>query len=217
MLQSELIVAEDRLIEAFPQLSGYRFFLVEMPRGAGGAFGGVSAGTAGAGGSRYPSEHARRIEQHLKAELSAQGLELESTLERLARYHAVENAYLAAFASIGGFGLVLGTLALGALMTRNVLERRGELALLAALGYRPRAIGVMIVSESLGLLLAGLAGGTLCGLVAVAPTLLESPATVDWSTPALTLALVVAAGAASTMLAVRAALRTSPLTGLRRE
>ena len=62
--------------------------------------------------------------------------------QRLAAFHRVENTYLSTFQSLGGLGLVLGTIGLAAVLLRNVLERRRELALLRAVGYRAGAAGV---------------------------------------------------------------------------
>ena len=42
-------------------------------------------------------------------------------------------------------GLVLGTIGLGAVLLRNVLERRGEIALLRAVGFRKQTLAVMLV------------------------------------------------------------------------
>ena len=57
------------------------------------------------------------------------------TAERLAEFHRVENTYLSTFQTLGGLGLLLGTIGLAAVLLRNVLERRRELALLGAVGY----------------------------------------------------------------------------------
>ena len=65
------------------------------------------------------------------------GGDATSTAERLARFHRVENTYLSTFQTLGGLGLLLGTVGLATVLLRNVLERRRELALLAAVGYRP--------------------------------------------------------------------------------
>jgi ABC-type lipoprotein release transport system permease subunit len=58
------------------------------------------------------------------------------TEERLANFHRVENTYLSTFQMLGGLGLILGTLGMAAVLLRNVLERRRELALLRAVGLR---------------------------------------------------------------------------------
>ena len=103
--------------------------------------------------------------------LADYGFDAQSTAARLASYHRVENTYLSTFQALGGLGLLLGTLGLGAILLRNVLERRRELALLQAVGYEGRTLGLMVVAESVVLMAAGIAHGTLSALVAVAPAL----------------------------------------------
>ena len=65
------------------------------------------------------------------------GADAMPTAERLAEFHTVENTYLSTFQTLGGLGLLIGTVGLAAVVLRNVLERRRELALLRAVGYRP--------------------------------------------------------------------------------
>ena len=79
-----------------------------------------------------------------------------------ASFHRVENTYLSTFQALGGLGLLLGTFGLAAVMFRNVLERRRELALLRAVGYSRRKVSVMILAEAALLLGAGLAVGAGC-------------------------------------------------------
>ena len=64
------------------------------------------------------------------------------TAERLEAYLAVENTYLTTFQALGGLGLLLGALGLAVVLLRSVWERRGELALLRALGYRQPGAGL---------------------------------------------------------------------------
>ena len=100
--------------------------------------------------------------QHaLEDTLGDYGLATETTAARLAGFLAVQNTYLSAFQSLGGLGLLLGTVGLAAVQLRNVLERRGELALLRAAGFRRRTWPRLVVLENLLLLLAGLAVGML--------------------------------------------------------
>ena len=60
----------------------------------------------------------------------------------------MQNTYLSTFQSLGGLGLLLGTLGLAAVQLRNVLERRGELALLRAAGFRRRTLAALVLLEN---------------------------------------------------------------------
>ena len=90
-----------------------------------------------------PPERAESVAKGLAKALSDQGFEAQSAAARLAEYNAVANTYLATFQALGAFGVILGSLGLGIVVLRNMLERRSELAMLRALGFsdgqhRPR-------------------------------------------------------------------------------
>ena len=71
---------------------------------------------------------------------------------------------------LGGLGLVLGSIGLGLVVLRNMLERRGELAMLRAVGFDRGRLKRMVFHEHWGLMLAGLVCGVLAAVVAVVPT-----------------------------------------------
>jgi len=194
VFQSELIMSEAHFLRLFPSQSGYGFFLIETPPGG-----------------------ARAVASALEESLADYGFDATVTSERLASFAVVENTYLATFQTLGGLGLVLGTLGLGAILLRNVLERRGELALLRALGFRQRALAVLVLAENGFLLVLGLLCGVTCALLAVAPHLRTHAGEMPWTQLLLMLALVIVAGMSSSALAVRAALRVPMLSALREE
>ncbi|MCX6897829.1 MAG: ABC transporter permease [Verrucomicrobia bacterium] len=194
IFQSELVMAESRFLKLFPSQSGYGFFLIEAP-----------------------VERGRQVSQLLAEALSDYGFNVTPTAERLASFAVVENTYLATFQMLGGLGLVLGTLGLGAILLRNVLERRGELALLRALGFPQRALAVLVLAENGFLLLTGLLCGVTCALLAVAPHLAANAGEMPWGQLIAMLVLVAAAGLGSSALAVRAAWRVPMLSALREE
>ena len=102
----------------------------------------------------------------------------------------------------------LRTVGLAAVLLRNVLERRRELALLGATGYRRGHIFAIIVAENALLLGWGLAAGALCAGVAIAPVVLERGGRLPAAAgTALLLVAVFAAGLLSSIVATRAALR----------
>ena len=93
------------------------------------------------------------------------------TAERLAQFHRVENTYLSTFQALGGLGLILGTIGLATVLLRNVLERRRELALLGAVGFRRGHVLTMVVAENVLLLGCGLLAGAVCAGLAIAPAI----------------------------------------------
>jgi hypothetical protein len=193
VFQGELLMAEEPFQHHFPEWDGYRFFLIE-------ALPGQTMEVAGM----------------LESRLGDFGADAASTAERLAGFHRVEYTYLSTFQMLGGLGLLLGTLGLGAVLLRNVLERRRELALLRAVGYRPSDFLTIVVAENVALLTAGLGVGTLSALLAIAPMLLDRGGRLPATTLAM-LAGVLVTGLLASLGATVAALRAPLLSALRTE
>lgn len=194
VMQGNLLISEENFIREFPSRSGYQVFLVDAPPGQEEAVG---------------KELARGLED--------MGVDLTPTAERLAAFNAVENTYLSIFAVLGGLGLLLGSLGLGVVVLRNVLERRGELGLLRAIGFRPAALQWLVFSEHSVLLALGLVVGVVAALLAVLPALRSPGAEVPYGTLALTLAAVLVSGIVWTWGATALALRGPLLAALRNE
>jgi ABC-type antimicrobial peptide transport system permease subunit len=114
-------------------------------------------------------------------------------------------------------GVLLGTLGLAVVLLRNVWERRGELALLRALGYKRRELGWLVLAENALLVLMGLAVGLLAALVAVTPHLRDRFADLPWLGIAALVGLTLLFGLGSGLLALLTTLRTPLLPALRRE
>ncbi len=192
ILQGSLVIDEAEFVRRFPSTTGCRFFLVDAPPGK-------SVAVA--------AEFTRGLRDL--------GLELTPAPERLAAFNAVQNTYLGTFQVLGGLGLLLGSVGLGVVVLRNVLERRGELALLLAVGFRRRALRTLVLSEHLALLLAGLGVGVAAALVAVLPNVLGGGGDLPYRSLGLTLLAILLNGAAWTWLAGEIALRGRLLTALR--
>lgn len=185
IFQGVLVMAADRLKQIAPEISGARYFLVETPDAA--------SGEAAAGA--------------LETALQPFGVDCELVSRRLAGFLAVQNTYLATFQLLGGLGLLVGTLGLTAVMLRNVVERRREIALLRALGFRTSRIIWLIAAENSALLFWGLLTGTVSALIAMLPHLKSTGADVPWQELAVTLVAVAAVGTLAAVAPVRAAVK----------
>jgi ABC-type antimicrobial peptide transport system permease subunit len=194
IFQGDLLLDEAALLKHFPQVAGYRFFLFETP-----------------------PDKTKTVQTILERTLSDYGLTAETTTQRLAAFLAVQNTYLSTFQSLGGLGLLLGTLGLAAVQLRNVVERRGELALLRAAGFRRRTLAGLVLLENLALLLAGLICGIFSALVAILPHLITHDASIPWLSLAVTLILVLAVGLFAGLIASARVLRAPLLSALREE
>ena len=153
----------------------------------------------------------------LEEALSDYGFDIQSAAARLAGFHRVENTYLSTFRSLGALGLVLGTIGLAAIVLRNVLERRRELALLRAVGYRPVHLAILVLAENALLLVLGLATGTACALLAIAPAISLRGGRLPVASIGLLLAAVLVTGIGAALAATRAAVRSPVLAALRSE
>ncbi|HKS37821.1 MAG TPA: FtsX-like permease family protein, partial [Verrucomicrobiae bacterium] len=194
ILQGSLLIDEEEFLKRFPAEDGYRMFLIDAP-----------------------SKDVPEVSATLTRALRDAGLELTLTAGRLAMFNAVQNTYLGTFQILGGLGLLLGSVGLGVVVLRNVLERRSELAVLMAVGFRRRALKWLVLSEHGALLVFGLGIGVLSALVAVLPAVLSPGSEVPYLSLALTLIGVLLSGALWTWLATMAALRGRLLDALRNE
>lgn len=194
IFQGELLISEDNMLKYFPSVSGYRYLLFEMP-----------------------VEQTEKLASHLETDLADYGLAAQTTWDRIAAYKAVENTYMGSFQTLGGFGLILGTLGLGTVLFRNVMERRGELGLMRALGFRKASLAWLVLAENLFLLVCGVLIGTACAFVAVLPQLRRLHDIGPILSLGQTLLLVLLAGILSGLVAVIAAMRTPLITALRSE
>ncbi|MBI5800194.1 MAG: ABC transporter permease [Verrucomicrobia bacterium] len=192
VLQGNLIIAEDEFTARYPGEAGYRFYLMDAP-----------------------PERAAEVSATLTKALRDAGLELTPTTRRLAQFNAVQNTYLGTFQVLGGLGLLLGSAGLGVVVLRNVLERRGELALLLAVGFRAKALRWLVLSEHAGLLLLGLGVGVVAAAVAVLPALRSGGGALPFGTLGVTLAGVLVSGLVFTLLATTWSLRGRLLDSLR--
>lgn len=194
VLQGSLLVGEADFKRLFPQTSGYRYFLIQAP-----------------------DENAERAAAALEERLGDQGFDARSARDILVDLMAVQNTYLSTFQSLGALGLVLGTFGLAAVQLRSVLERRGELGLLRAAGFRQSRLAGLVMLENVVLLLGGLAIGILAALVAVLPHMFVREARPPLAELAVMLGLVALVGCVVGLLAVRGALRVPVIAALRGE
>lgn len=193
VLQGHLIMAESRMLERFPSQTGARVLLIEAP-----------------------ADLERRVQGELTNRLSDFGMACVPTRQRLAEFNSVENTYLSIFMMLGGMGLLVGSAGMGLVAARNILERRPQLALLRAVGFRRRQVWRLLFAEHGALAGAGIGIGAAAALVAVMPALL-APGTVPWGGMAVTLAVILSGSLLWIWLAVYFALRGELMTALREE
>jgi ABC-type antimicrobial peptide transport system permease subunit len=189
VLQGNLLISEADFKRLFPQISGYRFFLIKSP-----------------------PDKSQQVAGVLEDRLSDEGFDTVDARARLNDLLAVQNTYIRTFQSLGALGLVLGTFGLAAVQLRSVFERRKELALMRASGFRRGRLGQMVLLENLVLLISGLALGAIAALIAVLPQMVLGAARPPLADLAAMLGVVLIVGVATGFIAVRATLK-APLVG----
>ncbi len=157
MVQGSLLISEDEFIKRFPYDEGYRMLFIDAPQ-----------------------NETAKISGLLTSRMQNYGIELMPAATKLEQFMAVENTYLSIFMLLGGLGMILGSIGLGLVVLRNVLERRGELAMLQAVGYNKATLKKLIFHEHLGLMLYGLICGIIAALAAIGPVLRTTRANVPY-------------------------------------
>jgi ABC-type antimicrobial peptide transport system permease subunit len=194
ILQGSLIISEKQFVGRYPSEEGYRVLLVDAP-----------------------VDKADAVMDEFSLRMMDYGLSISSTKQRLAEFGAVQNTYLSMFQTLGGLSLVLGSIGLGLVVLRNLLERRGELAMLRAVGFDKVALKKMVLYEHFGLMLAGLACGLISAIVAVSPAIRAPGSDVPYLSLLAITVIIAASGLLWIWLASALALRSGMLDALRNE
>ncbi len=194
LLQSELLISEKNFLEYFPGNGGHSYFLIETDL-----------------------QNRKKVLETLETDLGVYGFDAVPAEEKLAAYHAVENTYLSTFQTLGGLGLLLGTLGLGIILIRNVIERRAELATMRAFGFRRKTLGWFVLAENAFLLLIGIGAGCFSAAISILPHILAQSPEVPWESLTLTLLIVFIVGMTASIAAVLSALRIPLLPALKSE
>jgi putative ABC transport system permease protein len=129
------------------------------------------------------------------------------------RVFLVEGSPLSIFLLLGG----LGSFGLGILVYRNTMQRRGELAIMRALGFERRRLHRTLFLEHAILLAVGVLSGTAAALIAVLPHLLAPGPSVPFGLIALILLVLVLNGSLWIYLSAILATRGNLMGALRDE
>ena len=192
VLQGSLLIGQANFKRLFPEISGDQFFLVDT-------------------GVASPAEVAGVLENRL----GDVGMDAVDSRSVLARLLAVQNTYLRTFQSLGALGLLLGTIGLAVAQLRSVLERRGELAVMRAVGFTRGRLAAAVMLENAALLIGGIGCGVVAAVVAVIPYAVVGRAQLPILEPLIWMALVLAVGLLASLLVLRRVVRMPLLQSLR--
>ena len=194
VFQGKILMSDENFTRLFPAEDGYRMLLIDAPADA-------IASTV----------------QSLNRAYDRFGLDAIPPVERILEFYAVETTYLAMFLVLGGLGLAIGSVGMGVVVLRNLLERRGELAMLGALGYPHAAIIRMLYIEYGFLLFAGLGTGIMAASLAIIPSFFATNSQVNVSTQVELALLVFVVSLGCTATAILLGFRRERFDALRSE
>ena len=195
IFQGYVIISNQNFLKNFPSSSGSNIFLIEGDR-----------------------QNEQKIGEELQSVFRDYGWEMELTAKRLVEFYSVTNTYLSIFLALGTLGLILGTIGLAVILARTILERKREISMMQAVGFRMSAIFEMLVSEYVILLSAGVIIGFVTAIVATLPSFLSTNTDASLSTVILLILLILVNGLAWIALLSRLSLKHKTLVkGLRVE
>jgi ABC-type lipoprotein release transport system permease subunit len=194
VFQGQLLMGEASFLKLYPSQSGAGVVMVNVD-----------------------AKDERAARAMLSTELGDFSVGVDPTADVLAMYKNVQNTYLSTFQVLGSLGLLLGTVGLAVVLLRGLIERKSELAMLAAIGFRRFDRLRMVLSENLMLLVIGLLVGAACALIAVLPELMQSSRKLYVVQLLVTLAVIFFVGVVSLVAAVWAGGRHIAPADLRAE
>jgi hypothetical protein len=151
VFQGNVIISGEYFLEHFPSVAGSSVFLIETK-----------------------ALNDTLAEEDLLRAMRDWGWQMSRTSDRLAEFYSVENTYLSIFLMLGILSLVIGTIGLGILIARSIMERKNEMGLLQALGYKQSSIYRIIFTEHFILLISGIIIGFISAIISTLPSLLSS-------------------------------------------
>jgi len=194
ILQGSLLISEENFIKLLPDAGGYSFFLVDGD-----------------------TEQLKPVAMQMTRMFGDRGLEMRPASERLDEFNAVQNTYLSIFSTLGGLGIFLGTVGLAIIVGRNVLERRGQLGVMQAMGFTRSMLARMVLSEHWFLHVSGVLLGLIAAFVAVLPKLTQAASALPWGLLIGVNLAVLLGGLIFCAVAARIVLRGNLMESIRRE
>ena len=108
---------------------------------------------------------AKEVARSMEASFLEHGIDADVLEEELEKEAAAAKTFFRLFIGFMALGLLVGVAALGVVSTRAVVERRQQIGVLRAIGYRRRMIQLSFLLESSFIALLGILIGTTLGIV----------------------------------------------------
>ena len=173
-----------------------------------------------------PAVDARATAPKLEAAFVANGLEADATEKIVEDALGVQQTFNRLIEGFMGLGLIVGIAALGVISARAVVERRQQIGILRALGFRRRMIQLSFLIEASFIALTAIVVGTGLGLI-ISNNIVNDTANqaswqdlqlaVPWLSLTIIFATVYAAALLATLVPAVRASRIYPAEALRYE
>lgn len=150
IFQGNILISEKYFKQNFPSVSGSKLMLIDAT-----------------------TEKQKAVSDYLNGCLKDYGIEITKTNERLSEFNSVSNSYLSVFMILGGLGLIIGTIGIGIILYRNLIDRKQEIAMLMAVGFSKQKIFRLIFSENLILIIIGISIGLAASFIGILPSFIS--------------------------------------------
>ena len=194
LFQGSVLISRPNFLRMFPDISGSKVILADAA----------------------PADLTPLVSGLAKG-LTVTGPQIENSALRLARYNVVQNTYLMIFLALGGLGLIIGSIGLGVLLLRNMLERLPEFAWMRAAGFSRGSLLKMLLAEHLFIFICGLCCGIIGAAAAILPVLSSPAGSPPWAGLAIFFACLLLTAGAVTVLTAGCASRLNIIAALRNE
>ncbi len=150
VFQGNILIAEKYFKENFPSVSGSKLMLVDAAE-----------------------DKPDAVSKLLNNNFKDFGIEITKTNEKLSQFNSITNTYLSVFMILGGLGLIIGTIGIGIILFRNLIDRKQEIGMLMALGFSKQKIFNLIFYENLFLIIIGITIGLMSAFIGILPSFIS--------------------------------------------
>lgn len=106
----------------------------------------------------------REVAREVEAALVTSGAQVDSLKEIAEEQNALSRGFLYLMQAFMGLGLVVGIAAIGVIAFRTVVERRQQIGMLRAIGYKRSTVSLSFLMESSFVTVLGVSAGNVLGL-----------------------------------------------------
>lgn len=171
-----------------------------------------------------PGVDSDAVAKQIEAALVTRGVQADSLKKIAEENNALSRNFLYLMQAFMGLGLVVGIAAIGVIAFRTVVERRQQIGMLRAIGYKRSTVALSFLIESSFVTVLGVASGTILGLF-LAYFLVTSdsfpgegqPFYIPWAQIAFFIVVTLAASLAMTWIPARQAASVPTAEALRYE